>query len=81
MYFGKKLKNPWKSNTLEWTVPVEHIHGNYSENSTYRWAYDYSKPGKKEDYVPQSIPIAKEEKLLNIKLSFSIILKSTFDYI
>ena len=66
MYFGKKAeKNPWKSNTLEWTAPVEHIHGNWPGKipEVYRWAYDYSKPGKKEDYVPQSIPIAKEEKI------------------
>ena len=66
MYFGKKAeKNPWKSNTLEWTAPVEHIHGNWPGKipEVHRWAYDYSKPGKKEDYVPQSTPIAKGEKI------------------
>ena len=66
MYFGKKAeKNPWKSNTLEWTAPVEHIHGNWPGKipEVHRWAYDYSKPGKKEDFVPQSTPISKGEKI------------------
>ena len=66
MYFGKKSEqNPWKSNTLEWTAPVEHIHGNWPGKipQVFRWAYDYSKPGKKEDFVPQSVPIADGEKI------------------
>ena len=66
MYYGKKSeKNPWKSNTLEWTAPVEHMHGNWPGKipHVFRWAYDYSKPGKKEDFVPQSVPIAKGEKI------------------
>jgi len=66
MYYGKKSEqNPWKSNTLEWTAPVEHIHGNWPGKipQVFRWAYDYSKPGKKEDFVPQSVPIAKGEKI------------------
>ena len=25
----KASKNPWGSNTLEWTTPVERIHGNW----------------------------------------------------
>ena len=31
IYRGQKAatQNPWKSNTLEWTTPVEHIHGNW----------------------------------------------------
>ena len=32
IYRGQKASvNPWKANTLEWTTPVEHIHGNYQE--------------------------------------------------
>jgi hypothetical protein len=27
--------NPWKSNTLEWTAPVEHIHGNWPGDSKF----------------------------------------------
>jgi hypothetical protein len=36
--------NPWKSNTLEWTAPVEHIHGNWPGEvpEVHRWPYDYS---------------------------------------
>jgi len=30
IFYGKKAEqNPWKSNTLEWTAPVKHIHGNW----------------------------------------------------
>jgi cytochrome c oxidase subunit 1 len=27
--------------------------------SVYRWPYDYSKPGSKEDYIPQHIPFSE----------------------
>ena len=50
MYRGTKSpQNPWRSNTLEWTAPVEHIHGNWPGEipTVHRWAYDYSKPGKR----------------------------------
>jgi cytochrome c oxidase subunit 1 len=42
---AKATQNPWKSNTLEWTTPVEHIHGNWPGKipEVHRWAYDYSK--------------------------------------
>lgn len=50
--------NPWKSNTLEWTTPVNPGHGNWPGEipNVYRWPYDYSKPGAKDDYIPQHIP-------------------------
>ncbi|MEJ7646835.1 MAG: cbb3-type cytochrome c oxidase subunit I [Chryseolinea sp.] len=50
--------NPWESNTLEWTTPRKPGHGNWVGEipSVYRWPYDYSKPGAKEDYIPQHIP-------------------------
>ena len=56
-------KNPWRSNTLEWTTPVEHIHGNWEGEipAVHRWPYDYSKPGHEEDFVPQSTPRLKDE--------------------
>ena len=75
IFYGKRAeKNPWKSNTLEWTAPVEHIHGNwYGELPTvYRWPYDYSKLNEDEsdyviagqDYIPQDVPLqANEEEL------------------
>ena len=62
---GPKAKqNPWRGNSLEWTTPVEHLHGNWPGDIpvVYRWAYDYSKPGAKEDFVPQNIPLAEGEE-------------------
>ncbi len=56
---GKRSpQNPWDSNTLEWTAPVEHFHGNWPGEipHVYRWAYDYSKPGEEKDFIPQNIP-------------------------
>ena len=64
MFFGKKAEqNPWRSNTMEWTAPVEHIHGNWPGKipHVHRWAYDYSKPGQDEDFVLQTTPIQKGE--------------------
>ena len=64
IYRGPKAsKNPWKSNTLEWTTPVEGIHGNWPGELpvVHRWAYDYSKPGMDEDFVPQTTPLKKGE--------------------
>ena len=59
----KAPQNPWKANTLEWTTPVEHIHGNWpgALPEVHRWAYDYSKPGKDEDFVPQTVPLEEGE--------------------
>ncbi|HYG51437.1 MAG TPA: cbb3-type cytochrome c oxidase subunit I [Flavobacteriales bacterium] len=55
--------NPWKSNTLEWTTPVEHIHGNWPGPipEVHRWPYDYSKPGYEDDFVPQTVPLKPDE--------------------
>jgi cytochrome c oxidase subunit 1 len=51
-------QNPWKSNTLEWTAPVKHIHGNWAGEipTVHRWPYDYSKPGADTDFIPQNVP-------------------------
>jgi cytochrome c oxidase subunit 1 len=64
MFRGPRApQNPWRSNTLEWTTPVEHIHGNWPGELpvVHRWAYDYSKPGKEEDFVPQTVPLEEGE--------------------
>ena len=64
MFYGKKSpQNPWKSNTLEWTASMKHIHGNWKGKipEVFRWPYDYSKPGYKEDFVPQIKPMKKDE--------------------
>jgi cytochrome c oxidase subunit 1 len=75
IFYGKPTEqNPWKSNTLEWTAPIEHFHGNWEGEipQVHRWAYDYSKiqengeyiiPG--QDFVPQNIPLQQDEEELN----------------
>lgn len=62
MYRGKKAsQNPWKSNTIEWTAPVEHLHGNWPGEipTVYRWPYDYGKPGSEDDFIPQTTPYSE----------------------
>lgn len=64
MYRGKRSsQNPWRSTTLEWTTPVEHIHGNWpgAIPTIHRWPYDYSKPGEEDDYIPQTVPLKEGE--------------------
>ena len=53
--------NPWGSTTLEWTTPRNPGHGNWPGKipEVYRWPYDYSKPGAKEDFIPQNIPYSQ----------------------
>ena len=68
IFYGKKTEqNPWKSNTLEWTAPIEHIHGNWPGEipEVHRWPYDYSKPGHDDDFVPQNVPMKKGEEVLH----------------
>jgi len=73
IFYGKKAEqNPWKSNTLEWTTPVKHIHGNWPGEipQVHRWSYDYSKLNKEEtdyvisgqDFVPQNVPLQEHEE-------------------
>ena len=50
--------NPWNATTLEWQTPeTPPIHGNFGKElpAVYRWAYDYSVPGIKEDFIPQNV--------------------------
>jgi cytochrome c oxidase subunit I len=68
MFYGKKTEqNPWRSNTLEWTAPIEHLHGNWpgAIPEVHRWPYDYSKPGYDEDFVPQNVPMKPGEEVLH----------------
>jgi cytochrome c oxidase subunit 1 len=65
IYRGQKaVQNPWRSNTLEWTAPIQHMHGNWpgAIPTVHRWPYDYSKPGKPEDFVPQDVPLEHGEE-------------------
>ena len=60
----KASQNPWKANSLEWTTPVEHVHGNWIGEIpiVHRWPYDFSKPGKENDFVPQNVPLEADEQ-------------------
>jgi cytochrome c oxidase subunit 1 len=52
-------RNPWHATTLEWqTSDFPPGHGNFGDELpvVYRWAYEYSVPGVKEDFVPQNLP-------------------------
>ena len=62
IFKGKKAtQNPWEANTLEWTTPVERLHGNWPGEipTVYRWPYDYSKPGAEHDFIPQTVPYSQ----------------------
>lgn len=62
IFKGKKAEqNPWQSNTLEWSTPVEHLHGNWPGEipTVYRGPYEYSRPDREEDFFPQYIPDEK----------------------
>ncbi|WP_264536221.1 cbb3-type cytochrome c oxidase subunit I [Flavobacterium sp. N1736] len=68
IFYGKKAtQNPWRSTTLEWTTPVEHIHGNWPGEipHVYRWPYDYSNPNHDVDFVPQNVPMKEGEEVLH----------------
>ena len=60
---SKSTQNPWKSNTLEWTAPIERMHGNWPGEipTVHRWPYDYSKPGAERDFIPQTEPLKEGE--------------------
>lgn len=61
---GKKMtsKNPYGSNTLEWTTPIHPGHGNWPGNipTVQRWAYDYGKNGR--EFIPQIEPMQEGEE-------------------
>jgi cytochrome c oxidase subunit 1 len=48
-------RNPWHSNTLEWTAPSPPPHGNFEvEPVVYRGAYEYGTHGNGDDFMPQT---------------------------
>jgi Heme/copper-type cytochrome/quinol oxidases, subunit 1 len=66
IFAGRKVTedNPWQANTLEWTTPSPTGHGNWSGDlpTVYRWPFDYSVPGAKEDFIPQNVaPVAAQK--------------------
>ncbi|AUC21392.1 cytochrome c oxidase subunit I [Polaribacter sejongensis] len=75
IYRGQKATmNPWNATTLEWTTPVDHVHGNWPGKlpEVHRWAYDYSKRVDPEDddsaylhgedFVLQTVPLLEGEE-------------------
>lgn len=63
IFKGRKVttKNPWGSNTLEWTTPIRPGHGNWEGEipEVHRWAYDYAKDGR--EFIPQTEPLGENE--------------------
>jgi len=56
---AKAGRNPWKSNTLEWTTESPPPHGNWPPDQmpkVYRGPYEYAHPGRDDDYWPQNLP-------------------------
>jgi cytochrome c oxidase subunit 1 len=58
MFKGKKAEaNPWQANTLEWQCPSPPPHGNFAKlPEVYRGPYEYSAPGRDDDFWPQNSP-------------------------
>jgi cytochrome c oxidase subunit 1 len=57
MFWGKRAeRNPWRANTLEWVAASPPPHGNFEVfPEVYRPPYEYSVPGRAEDYWPQHL--------------------------
>jgi cytochrome c oxidase subunit 1 len=56
LFFGPTAgRNPWHSNTLEWTAPSPPPHGNFEHTPiVHRGPYEYASPETPEDYYPQT---------------------------
>src|SRR5687768_6862752 len=63
IFKGRKVRtqNPWGSNTLEWSTPINPGHGNWPGEipEVHRWAYDYGKDGR--EFIPQTEPVGPNE--------------------
>jgi cytochrome c oxidase subunit 1 len=66
---GKKSgRNPWQATSLEWqTAQFPPGHGNWGEQvpQVHRWAYDYSVPQVKDDFIPQNFSPEEVEYLVS----------------
>ncbi len=54
--------NPWRAASLEWFTPdTPPRHGNWGPRlpQVFRWAYAYSVPGAKEDFIAQNAPLSE----------------------
>jgi cytochrome c oxidase subunit 1 len=65
LFRGEKASpNPWGATSLEWQTPdTPPKHGNWGPHLpvVYRWAYDFSVPGRKTDFIPQNEPLGPNE--------------------
>ena len=63
IFKGRRVttENPWLSNTLEWTTPINPGHGNWVGEipEVHRGAYDYGKDGR--DFIPQTEQVGEGE--------------------
>lgn len=58
-------RNPWGAASLEWQTPdLPPAHGNWGDElpTVHRWAYDYSVPGVKADFIPQNYAESEVER-------------------
>jgi cytochrome c oxidase subunit I len=60
IWYGRRAdSNPWRAASLEWQTPATPPeHGNWGDRLpvAYRWAYAYSVPGAREDFIAQNAP-------------------------
>jgi cytochrome c oxidase subunit 1 len=63
LFRGQRVgRNPWHSNTLEWSAPSPPPHGNFeSPPVVYRGPYEYARPDMEEDYLPQDRRVENEQ--------------------
>ncbi len=56
LFRGQKAgNNPWNANSLEWVAPSPPPHGNFEVlPEVYRGPYEYSVPGRAQDFWPQN---------------------------
>jgi cytochrome c oxidase subunit 1 len=57
MFRGAKAgRNPWNANTLEWVAASPPPHGNFEVlPEVYRGPYEFSVPGRAQDFWPQNV--------------------------
>lgn len=58
---GHDYANPWGTTTIEWSAPIERLHGNWPGDipAVHRWPYDYSVNGR--EYIMQTEPLKPGE--------------------
>jgi cytochrome c oxidase subunit 1 len=55
--------NPWQATTLEWLTSSPPPHGNFPKIPSVRCGpYEYSVPGMKQDWCPQTEPVLSERQ-------------------